>query len=47
MEDKEIGPVYVKAKFTAFLNDGWLDRAWTQNPISVKSLSKPCPMTVQ
>ena len=29
------------------LNNGWLDRAWTPNPISVQPLSKPCPMSVQ
>ena len=29
------------------VTDGWLDRDWTQNPISVQCLSKPCPMSVQ
>ena len=29
------------------LNDGWLDKSWTQNPIFVQSLSTPCPMSVQ
>ena len=28
------------------LNKGWLDREWTQNPISVQTLSKPCRMSV-
>ena len=28
------------------LNDGWLDRDWTQNPTSVQSLSRPCPLSV-
>ena len=29
------------------LDDGWLDRDWTRNPISVQSLSKPCPWYVK
>ena len=27
--------------------NGWLDRDWTPNPISVQGLSKHCPMSVQ
>ena len=32
---------------SVLLNLGWLDGDWTQNPISVQCLSKPCPMSVQ
>ena len=42
-----IGYIFNVFEILVLLINGWLDRDWMKSPISVKTLSKPCPISVQ